>query len=71
MKNPGLDFREHISFKSAATYGCFNCCGQLDMATVEKTDYPQGRGQYRMKCADCGMSTWFDLMETPKQMEAQ
>ncbi len=54
-------FPSYQSPDIASRWGCHNCCSPLNPDTLEDSGYPPGRGQYRMKCTNCTMSTWFDL----------
>jgi hypothetical protein len=55
-------FPKYATTQAAASNGCFNCVGKLDAAKAEDKGYPAGRGQYAIRCAACGMSTFFDLI---------
>jgi len=61
MKNP--DFPMYKTPEIASHWGCNSCCQPLDVATLEESQYPPGRGQFRMQCTKCQMSTWFDLQK--------
>ena len=55
------EFPCYKSAEIASRWGCFNCHNELDVDTLTDSGNAPTRGQFRMKCQKCGMSTWFDL----------
>lgn len=54
-------FTTYRTAQAAAIRGCFNCTEPLDIATFMDAGHAPAWGQYSMRCASCGMLTYFDI----------
>jgi hypothetical protein len=56
------NFPVYGNFDAARSQGCFLCLSPLkDAPVTDEFDYPQGRGKWAMRCADCECWTFFDI----------
>lgn len=56
-------FPSFTSEAQARQQGCFQCLQPFTAAPAIDDQFPSGRGQWRLVCSACGMSTWFDLLK--------
>ena len=52
---------EYPQYRTHTDARCFNCGGALD-GKLKDTDAPSA-GRWAQRCADCDMSTWYDIDE--------
>lgn len=56
-------FPQYGTQTAARSHGCGQCSQPFTPAPAHDDGYPPGRGRWRLTCAACSMSTWFDLIE--------
>lgn len=55
------EFPEYETHKAAKSWGCFQCCADLNNQPHDDAGYPPGHGQYRVRCPACDISKFYDL----------